>query len=228
MAKMTKTAAKTVAAQAVGAFTSSFSLDDLDAMNYDARRTEAKAIARREATRLGAAGLLGSAPEDVSGAFVDEFVEKLLGAWGSRTKQREIARRNWRTALGGITADVAKAQIVALVESMHIRGARVTSDRVEVERAWAVGATLYIRMETEYDSKIVNPDDDTQAVGRYAVHTELSWSGTSRSIAEATASVAVYNELIAAAAEIEAVMQRERIIWTWGVPEKTTTETVDA
>ena len=86
---------------------------------------------------------------------------------------------------------------------------------LRVERSFGVAADLYIHLRTDYDSKIVNPDNEKQAAGTYLVQIEIGWSGTSRSIAAATASIALYRELVDLGAEIAALMEQNSVRWVW-------------
>lgn len=218
MAKMTKTALKELAVK-LARTQPTMTVEQLDAMQYDGRRAEAARLAVAAVGTAKAAGLRDDFENDVR-AFGEAFVDHLLDAWGRQIKERDGRRAAWKRAGTGLTAEQASAKIVALLESMRIRGAKVEGScgvRVEVERAWAVGGTLYVGMDRNYAARIVNPDNDRQAAGEYKLKTELSWSGTSRSLADSIASVAVYTELIQAAAEVEAVMSHERVVWTFGL-----------
>jgi hypothetical protein len=156
---------------------------------------------------------------DFDGAFIDAAMK----VWGNKVSELERRRRAFKKASSGITAEQAVAKIKALVESFRIRGsershAGYDGYTLEIERAWGVSGTLYIRLERE-DGRTVNPDDDHQYAGSYRVATSMSWSSSTRTLAESVAVVKLYQELIEVAAEVEAVMARERVSWTWGVPE---------
>lgn len=149
--------------------------------------------------------------------FVSAFVDATQSIWGGKVRDLDKKRQSWRSAITGISASQAEAQVKALIESLHIRGARDYGGGVEVERSFAIGGNLYVRFDRDYDTKVVNPDNANQRAGVYRVRVELNWSSTGRTIAEATAAVKLYQELIDAAAEVEVVMNREHIIWTYGV-----------
>lgn len=189
--------------------------------DYEARQRHARVIATSFVP-----------PAEVSPANTADFVEAFTSAamdfWYRIVKTRENARNSWQRLLASKTRDQAIEQVVALVGDMRIRGAsveRYSGVTVRVERSFGVSADLYVRVEREdgfgslTDAGIRNPDDPTQRGGYISVRVELNWSGTSRSISESVASVKLYTELIEAAAEIEAVMARERIRWTFGIPE---------
>lgn len=149
--------------------------------------------------------------------FVSAFVDAVQSIWGGKVRELDHKRQAWRRAITGISASKAEAQVKALIESMHIRGAREFSGGIEVERSFSIGGHLYVRFDRDYDTKVVNPDNPEQRAGVYNIRVELNWGSTGRTIAEATAAVKVYQELIDAAAEVEVVMNREHIIWTYGV-----------
>lgn len=189
----------------------------IEATPYDARRAEARAIL---AARTQLQAIVDTSDKywpDVEEAFVDET----LAVWGRQERERNRLRKAFADACRGITAEQAAAKVVALVESLRLRGARVSTSSgvsVTVERAWGVSADLYVRFESDYTA-VSNPDDETQRAYRYHVETKVTWSSTGRSLAEAQASVALYRELVDAMAEVEAVMSHERVVQTYGLPE---------
>ena len=67
-----------------------------------------------------------------------------------------------------------------------------------VEQAWAVGATVSIRLETDMALSLASQAD----IGRIVC--EISWSSTGRSVGEATAAMALYRKAVELAALIEA------------------------
>jgi hypothetical protein len=192
---------------------------------YDEKRT----LANSYATNAEQTYFVG-ADTKFTDCFAPAYAEAVLNAWHATLKTRERARHAWNVASKSMTAAQATEKIKALVASCNVRGVKAPYGdglTVEVERGWAVSATLYVRMERDYDRVVTNPDNSDQKAFHYTLKTEVSWSGTSRSIAEATASVKLYQELIELAAEIEATIGRERIVSLRGV-EETVAETVSA
>jgi hypothetical protein len=153
--------------------------------------------------------------------FRMSFIETGLALWAQKLKQLRVQRDSFRQASSGITSGEADSKVQDIVKSFNLRGANLQGGyhgSVEVRRGDDVQATLYIRWDRE-DDIVENPDNPNHRVWRYRMHTELSWAGTSRSIAVAVANVKLYQELIELAAELEAVMGRERVISIWGAPE---------
>lgn len=77
---------------------------------------------------------------------------------------------------------------------------------LEVERAWGAHANLSVGLDRE----TVEADDGSRW-DVFAVSCQLSWSATGRTVAASVAAIAVYQELTALAAEVEARMASERI-----------------
>jgi FAD/FMN-containing dehydrogenase len=132
---------------------------------------------------------------------------------------RDLDRR--RNEYARLKSARSPAEVMASLKAAlegRVRGRRVRLElsrddylTLEVERAWAVTASLYVRLESDWNGRLVNPDNDREVARlmRYAV--ELSWSSTHRSVAAAAASVALYRELVELAAEVEAILAEGRI-----------------
>lgn len=132
----------------------------------------------------------------------------------------ENARRNYRDALTWPRGWEALAEAARIIKAVNIRGMRggdltglSNYIHVEFERGWAIGASLSIRLDRE-GREVANPDaapDLFDGVGRLAAVVEVGWSSTSRTVAEATASLALYREVTELAAELEATLDRMKI-----------------
>lgn len=219
--KMTKQAVAALADKAAQTQRDVFTLDQLDGMDYNAKRTEAQRLAQIGVDTAVATGAMvpGVGTGEVEG-FVAAFVDRLTSLWNGRVTERETARRNWRRALDGMTAKQATAELKALADGMHLRAKRIDTDgwglHIEFERAWTVSADVYLRWDHDYEG-VANPDDASQKAGRYSVRCEIGWSSTSRSVSDALAAVTLYRQAVEAAAELEAVASRMKVIWTYGI-----------
>jgi hypothetical protein len=159
-------------------------------------------------------------------AASDSYESGWTKAFYAPIAELEGKRKRWRETLSGITVQQANEKIRELLKAMNIRGARYSDDMVssiQVTRSWGIDASIYLRWDREYDSRrgIENPDDPKQRAGHYDFSVEVNWGSTGRSLSEAMAAAHLYIEIINYAAEIKAVMDRERVVWTWGIPEKT-------
>lgn len=159
-------------------------------------------------------------PERYAADFRAEFAQAALRVWAEINKRAENARRDFKRAADGLTITEATEQIVTLLRAMNIRGGTVESSygiTLRVERSWAIGADLMVRFDESFSAKgIENPDNPLQRVSPVSGKVELNWSGTSRSVSESLAAIKVYTELTEAAAEVEAVIARMRIVYKWG------------
>ena len=186
---------------------------EVDAMEWRSRNTAARAQ-------------IGEAPaeaEKFADAYVQAAVDALVKLWHQVSKAHDTAVKNFERACQGLTHEQAVSKVKALLEDMRIRGASISEGfglSMNVRRAWAVEASLYVKFDRDYEPDAVNPDDETQRAGCYKLVVELSWSSTTRSVSGALASVKLYQELTEAAAEIEAVMSHERVVWTFGLEEE--------
>lgn len=218
MAKLNKSeavaAAKNLARS--NATANAMTITDINALDWDARRQLA-----RKLTDTGTANRIDTHAQ-YQPAVREAYEDAILSIWGAKIKDQQNARCEFAQACKGLTADEARAKIAQLVDSFKIRGRRnytTSGVTLDVERAWGVAGALYITLERDHDNAIVNPDDENQRAYRYRVETKLSWSSTGRTIAEALASTKLYTELIEVAAEVEAVMNHERIVYVYGLPE---------
>lgn len=219
MAKMNKSeaveAAKNLARKSVAV--NALTIDNLNDMpSYAAR----KAVAHHYALTELDGNVIDTLPK-YQGDVVDAYVDAATGVWASKVKQLENARRTFASAVKSMTVAQAREKITGLVKSFHLRGLQDSDDlmSVNVERAWGVSASVYFRYDGRHDNPITNPDDESQRVYSHSLRIEFSWSSTGRSMAEALASANLYRELIDMAAEVEAVMGREKVVSTWGIPE---------
>lgn len=79
--------------------------------------------------------------------------------------------------------------------------------QITYERAWAVGCDLSIRMERDGGLEV---DGDGTRIDARRATVSINWSGTGRSVQQATASIALYTEVTAMAAEIQAKLDETR------------------
>ena len=124
------------------------------------------------------------------------------------------ARKQYERMKYGITHEEAVAKIKDLLNGCGIRGMKQTfGDGLyrEWERASTVQAQLYVYLDQDWDHKMVNPDDNTEAVYHYKPRIDVSWSATSRSVPFALACVKLYEEVVAFAAELEAFLNSNTI-----------------
>lgn len=170
-------------------------------------------------------------PVDVQERYVADgeqaFIDTIMVMWQTLETQRENARRTWKSMLGCTTVDQATAKVVELVNNAHVRGVTVAHgsgvtlymDRLRPGSHYGNDATCYVRFERDHDSRIVNPDNNRQCAGYYTAKIELSWGGTSHSLANSAASIKAYTDLLELANEIQAVLENDRIAWVFGLDE---------
>lgn len=219
MAKMNKTQAVEAAKQMArnNEQVKALPLASINKMDWARRRDLANQI--RMASPIESIHTDDRYRNDVAAAFVDAA----MSVWGNKVRELETRRRSWRRACEGITYDQARAEVVALLTSMNIRGGQVNDGYIvyfRVERA-EVEATLTVKIDRQWitmDDKTVNPDDESQWAGTYEVSCEVGWSSTNRSLSNAEVALKVYREVVDAAHEVQCVMERRRIIWTHNVP----------
>ncbi|RPJ72609.1 MAG: hypothetical protein EHM24_09135 [Acidobacteria bacterium] len=129
-------------------------------------------------------------------------------------------RRQWQLLTAqAMTPEAAVAQITTFLEqavpaAMATR--RIYADafgtvRVNLEHGFAVGAELTINVHRDGSRRMRNPDSilieptDTYEVAiPCTITATVNWSGTTRTLSEATASVHVYQLLISLGAAVEA------------------------
>jgi hypothetical protein len=194
-------------------------LEQINAMSWDARQVLARELGDVALSVAERNGLNTTYQSD----FIYSYAHAVMSVWGGKVKRHEELCRRFRNACSGLTLEQATAKVKTLIDSFHVRGAKVSEGynlSLRVERAWAVDASLYVQF-TRSDDTVENPDDPTQRAGSYSVRTELSWGFTTRDVANAVAAIKLYQELTEIAAEIEAVMGREHVIYTYGIPEPT-------
>lgn len=87
--------------------------------------------------------------------------------------------------------------------------------QIEWSRSFSVGCTLYVGLHpdlsmyerwSELLAKGVVKEPEDAMPKRYIFKAEINWAGTSRSTAEATASIALYQEAVNIAADLEAAL----------------------
>ena len=159
-------------------------------------------------------------------AFSAAFIDQAQKIWARKITLADHERLEFKRACDGITAGEAMVAVKKIVEDFRLRGAvQITGfddgggcyGSLEVTRGYDVDATLYVRLNRDYNG-LDNPDDISQRAGRYHVEVEISWSGTSRNTSVAMLNAKLYAELAEMGIEIETRMAREKIVWTYGIP----------
>ena len=185
--------------------------DEIVAMDWKTRNAKA-----RELALVAHESFLHTHATNYPGAFLEAYTDSVNAAWSNVVKNLDEARRRFKTACSGLTYEEAQTKICEIVESMKIRGGRLDGTTLRVERSWGIGGDVRVNF-IRSDAVTKNPDDATQTVYHYSVTCEVSWSSTQHTVAEAAACVKLYAELVDVAAEVEAVMSRERVIRTYGI-----------
>ena len=134
-------------------------------------------------------------------AFTDAFISQAQKVWAGKVKLADNERLAFKRACDGMTAEEAMADIKKIVEDFHLRGTLRMNGfddghygSLEVQRGDDVDATLYVKMNRDYNG-LDNPDDISQRAGEYEVEVEISWAGTSRNTRVAMLSSKLYAEL---------------------------------
>lgn len=230
MARLNKSETENKARDLVRGFTQlqSMTFEDVTALG-DRKAREAKA---REYAAV-ALSLLGADATRFPDVFTSEYARFVEAVFDGKLKQRENARKSWQRAIYGITIDAAQKKVTDLVESMHVRGLRCTHGDISINRLkqWSEDVRAYVRWERNYstdETVTVNPDDATQRAGEYTLRFEISTGGTTRSLAEMAVVIKAQQDLLDVVTEVTAVMARERVIWTYGIPEEAPAEAAEA
>ena len=159
---------------------------------------------------------------DFAETFIAEYIEAVRGVFSNKFTQLRSARHTWQRYVGGMTLDAAQTEVTKLAMESGIRGVVVEDSfgpTIYIRRAnREIEAAIYVRFDRN-DDEVLNPDDPTQKAGSYNARLDLSWSSSTRSLAAAQANVAAYQDAVTLAAELQAWLERQRITWTWGIPE---------
>lgn len=196
----------------------SVTLEELSTLDYIGRQKLAEFC--REMSAVESIDTHARYMPDARIAFTDEA----KNIWARLEREQRNKRNAWASALRGITIREAQVKLVDLLKSMNIRGMQFSEgyfSSFAVRRARAE-ATLYVRFDRDFisDDAVVNPDNKEQRAGTYKLIVDISWGGTSRTLADAEVSLKLYRELLDAAQEIVATFENERVIWTYGVEEE--------
>lgn len=182
-------------------------------------------ITNSEISKVKAANM-----KDFNEAFIDEVINRLTAPEVER--RRAIDR--FRSELGrSITLDVMMKRLIDHVKSMNIRGARLSERHsglyLTVTRGWSIEVNLSIDFNRSFDSsqRMVNPENDKQAIGRYSHKLDITWSSTQRSLASAQASVVLYQEIVNIAAELESMIEDKTVRWEMGFDEEVVARAVE-
>ena len=77
------------------------------------------------------------------------------------------------------------------------------------ERGWAMSCTLYVHTSLGNREYLTDDDGTLYSYTEYQVKVELSWSSTTRSVAEAQAAITLYQEVTNLAALLQARIDQE-------------------
>ena len=153
---------------------------------------------------------------------VQQTPEQIAAAQAEK-KAKEFAKAQQAVSLETVMGriDAMMARFASQYEGVSKRVNRyggVDSDRLtlEIEKAFAVGCTLYVSANTDFSERVTGMEPI--GVGVQVSYTpctikcELSWSGTSRNLAQSQSSINLYTAMLALAADIETVASDERTI----------------
>lgn len=213
MAKMTKQQIEQAAVSAARAVRDAhLTFAEISLLTYEQRQARAAQAAMAYAAQQTQPG------PAMDSRFASAFHEELLRVWARTVKAKENARREWRRLIGSKTVAQASADARQRIVEMQIRGAQISDGSgvtVSVTRG-PISADLYVSFDADYDHLMKNPDNAEQRIATLTPRVRISWSGTSRTVAEATLALTIYRELAEAGAEIEAVLSNETVIRTFG------------
>jgi hypothetical protein len=192
------------------------STSQLAAMDYSGKRALAMSLAQ---TAVEITDLSGSA---YPGAFLHAYAEAVEAVWQDKLRRLRIAREQWARVSGGMRGSDACRKLVELLEAMHIRGARISENSVEIERGNRLGGRLYFRFERNWDvdSPVENPDDASQKAGHYAFTVQISTTGSTWSLADMAVLNKINAELTDIGNELVSTVNGWRVVWTYGIPEQ--------
>jgi hypothetical protein len=183
----------------------------LEMLSYDERKALALKLAQDAS--------IVQPPSAYPAAYIPAYEATVLNLWHNTQQQLKAARHNWNRASKGMPAAEARQKIQALLEGMHIRGARIMESRMEVERAGRLNASLYYSFERSWSAEgTCNPDEPGQKAGPYTLELKISTSGSSWTPAQMAVLNAIHAELLAAANELECAFANWDVIWTYGMP----------
>jgi hypothetical protein len=218
MAKLTKKAVREVAAVAANGVTLPGGVGE---KNYDERRR----FISEAAVVWDAQTQLGEPDPELTAIYREAFEKRLTervdaecSRYYAAQKALNHKRDHFRQAKAWASMRERSTEIMAWLKEYKLRGLRISnycgsSLHLTVERAWAVGCSATLKFERV--DVIVNPDDPSDRVEKYAMCGDVSWSSTSRTVAEATAAIALYREMVELVAEAEATF-RNPVGLYWG------------
>lgn len=223
MAKMlTKSETKTAGGNAArkDAVLASMTAYEIDSMDYNARLPLLQG-------RLKEAAVPVDVDPKYYPSFNEGFIDEAQNILSNKLRALRNARERWRRCTSGISYKEAVQKVHEIVKDAGVRGVvPIGSDgydglTVRLRRAGGEAeASIYIRIERDYDDKVVNPDNEKESAGEYELKVELSWSSSSRSIEEALTCAELYRDAATLASEIVTGMRRYRICWTYGIEGK--------
>lgn len=220
MAKLNKAEATSAAAKfAYGDETiKAMTLGEISKLDYQARRALARKIFNDQCYDVKI-----NAIPNYRSAAMEAFVDAALNIWSRPEQALQNERKAWKRAISGTSLEEARKKLMDIVTSFNLRGAHISEyGRIELRRSepgWSGDASLSWRFErTEYIGT-VNPDDPKQRAGEYELLLEVSTSGSSWSLAKMQVIHKAQADLLELAHELAAVFERERVIWTYGIPE---------
>jgi hypothetical protein len=129
-------------------------------------------------------------------------------------RELESKRKAWSKALTvGTPYEDAVQNAKRIITEAAVRGLQPGSDGLscEFKRGWAISANLYVRLDRDWDRRVVNPDNSRQSVEFWSARVEIGWSSTGRDVVAALAAIKLYTEVTELAAELQSVLT-ERFI----------------
>ncbi len=174
MAKLTKSeaidAARNLARK--NDVANAMTVEQINAMDYFTKQTLATDLAKSSSF------IEQIEPQDrYVGDALNAYEEQIKTGWAHKVKTLDNARRAFKHAADGLTMEQATDKIVALLDGMRIRGARISTSSMEVLRGDRDGATLYFRFERD-GRELIDPDDAHHTVTSYRLDVTISTSGT--------------------------------------------------
>lgn len=157
-------------------------------------------------------------------AFDEAYMEGAMRSIEGKVKELQRRRQQWTSLTSLPSAESVQRELYEYIKAMNIRGARV--DRGYTMLTISRGGrypSAEVRVELERaegwtGDGFKNPDEEKQRAGRMTYKVEVSWASSGRTLVEAVHAVAIYQEAINAAAEIDRWLADHPCGWTWGIP----------
>lgn len=124
---------------------------------------------------------------------------------------RSATSRDWSEKQSEVAAYVAKRANAIFGLNSEFTAENFTGDSIflRYERSFTVGCDVQVTFRKDYEEETyLNRETGEKAILRKVnAKVELNWGGTSRGVAEAFASIALYEECAKLAAELESVFK---------------------